>query len=110
MAFRQQGSNGGAKHGAARYHHEDKERDQQIIHGYLRFIFLRRQKCASGRSSCRQWSSLPIRRRRWFVPFDIRVGRKLTETVALSVEVGVPILRDYPVYDFKTRARLNVTW
>jgi len=47
---------------------------------------------------------------RWFVPFDIRVGRKLTETVALSVEVGVPILRDYPVYDFKTQARLNVTW
>jgi hypothetical protein len=47
---------------------------------------------------------------RWFVPFDIRVGKKLTETVALSLEVGIPILKDYPVYDFKTQARLNVTW
>jgi len=47
---------------------------------------------------------------RWFIPFDIRVGKKLSETVALSLEVGVPILKDYPVYDFKTQARLNVTW
>jgi hypothetical protein len=47
---------------------------------------------------------------RWFVPFDIRVGKKLSDTVALSLEVGVPILKDYPVYDFKTQARLNVSW
>lgn len=47
---------------------------------------------------------------RWFVPFDIRVGKKLSESVALSLEVGVPIIKDYPVYDFKTQARLNVTW
>jgi hypothetical protein len=47
---------------------------------------------------------------RWFIPFDIRVGKKLSETIALSVEVGVPILKDYPVYDFKTQVRLNVTW
>lgn len=47
---------------------------------------------------------------RWFIPFDIRVGKKLTETIALSLEVGVPILKDYPVYDFKAQARLNVTW
>ena len=47
---------------------------------------------------------------RWFVPFDIRVGKKLSDTIALSLEVGVPILKDYPVYDFKTQARLNVSW
>jgi hypothetical protein len=47
---------------------------------------------------------------RWFVPFDIRVGKKLSDTIALSLEVGVPILKDYPVYDFKTQLRLNVTW
>jgi hypothetical protein len=47
---------------------------------------------------------------RWFVPFDIRVGKKLSDTIALSLEVGVPILKDYPVYDFKTQARLNVNW
>jgi hypothetical protein len=47
---------------------------------------------------------------RWFVPFDIRVGKKLSETIALSLELGVPIVKDYPVYDFKAQARLNVTW
>lgn len=47
---------------------------------------------------------------KWFVPFDIRVGKKLSDTIALSLEVGVPILKDYPVYDFKTQLRLNVTW
>jgi hypothetical protein len=47
---------------------------------------------------------------RWFIPFDVRVGKKISEAIALSLEVGVPILKDYPVYDFKTEARLNVTW
>jgi hypothetical protein len=47
---------------------------------------------------------------RWFVPFDVRVGKKLSDTIALSLEVGIPIIRDYPVYDFKTQARLNVNW
>jgi hypothetical protein len=47
---------------------------------------------------------------RWFIPFDVRVGKKLSDTIALSLEVGVPIIKDYPVYDFKTQARLNVNW
>jgi hypothetical protein len=47
---------------------------------------------------------------RWFIPFDIRVGKKLSDTIALSLEVGVPLLKDYPVYDFKTQLRLNVNW
>ncbi|WP_298253521.1 hypothetical protein [Bradyrhizobium sp.] len=47
---------------------------------------------------------------RWFVPFDFRVGKKFTDNIALSLEIGVPIIRDYPVYDFKTQLRLNVTW
>jgi hypothetical protein len=46
----------------------------------------------------------------WFVPFDARIGRKLSENTALSLEVGVPIIREYPVYSFKTQARLNVTY
>ena len=46
----------------------------------------------------------------WFVPFDIRVGKKFSDTIALSLEVGVPIINEYPVYDFKTEVRLNVTW
>jgi hypothetical protein len=47
---------------------------------------------------------------RWFVPFDFRFGKKFTENIALSLAFGAPIVRDYPVYDFKTQLRLNVTW
>jgi hypothetical protein len=47
---------------------------------------------------------------RWFVPFDFRFGKKFTENIALSLEFGVPIVKDYPVYDFKTQLRLNMTW
>jgi hypothetical protein len=38
---------------------------------------------------------------RLFLPFDARVGRKLTERTAVSFEVGVPIIKDHPVYNFK---------
>lgn len=47
---------------------------------------------------------------RWFVPFDFRFGKKFTDNIALSLEIGVPIIKEYPVYDFKTQLRLNVTW
>lgn len=45
---------------------------------------------------------------RLFVPFDFQVGRKFSEDISLSLEVGVPIIKDYPIYDFKTEVRLNV--
>jgi hypothetical protein len=47
---------------------------------------------------------------RLFLPFDARVGRKLNERTALSFEVGVPIIKDYPVYNFKAQVRLNRTF
>jgi hypothetical protein len=47
---------------------------------------------------------------RLFLPFDVRVGRKLSDNVALSLEIGVPIIKDYPLYDFKTQLRLNVNY
>jgi hypothetical protein len=47
---------------------------------------------------------------RLFLPFDARIGRQLSKDVALSLEVGVPIIRDYPVYNLKTQVRLNVTY
>lgn len=47
---------------------------------------------------------------RLFLPLDVRVGKKLSDNVATSLEVGVPIVKDYPVYDFKGQVRLNVTW
>ncbi len=47
---------------------------------------------------------------RLFLPFDARVGHNLTDHIALSLEIGVPIIRDYPVYNFKAQVRLNVTY
>jgi hypothetical protein len=45
---------------------------------------------------------------RLFLPFDARVGRKLNDHTVLSFEVGVPIIKDYPFYNFKAEVRLNV--
>lgn len=47
---------------------------------------------------------------RLFLPLDVRVGKKLSDAVAMSLEVGVPMIKDYPVYNFKGQFRLNVTW
>ncbi len=47
---------------------------------------------------------------RLFLPFDARVGHNLTDQIALSLEIGVPIIRDYPVYNFKAQVRLNVAY
>jgi Putative MetA-pathway of phenol degradation len=47
---------------------------------------------------------------RLFLPFDARIGRKLSDNIALSFEFGVPIIKDYPVYNVKTQVRLNVTY
>ena len=45
---------------------------------------------------------------RLFLPFDFMVGRTLTNNVITSIEVGVPIVKDYPVYDIKTVLRFNM--
>jgi hypothetical protein len=45
---------------------------------------------------------------RLFLPFDFMLGRKLTQNLVLSLEVSVPIIKDYPVYDFKTEVRVNM--
>ena len=47
---------------------------------------------------------------RLFLPFDASVGRDLNDHTALALEVGVPIIKDYPVYNAKADVRLNVTW
>ena len=43
---------------------------------------------------------------RLFLPFDAMVGRMLTDNLIISFEVGVPLIRDYPVYNFKAELRL----
>jgi hypothetical protein len=45
---------------------------------------------------------------RLFLPMDFMIGRDLTKTITMSLEIGVPLIRDYPVYDFKAVTRLNM--
>jgi hypothetical protein len=45
---------------------------------------------------------------RLFLPFDFMLGRTMMKDVTVSLEIGVPMIRDYPVYDFKAVTRLNV--
>ena len=45
---------------------------------------------------------------RLFLPMDFMIGRDLTKTITMSLEIGVPVIKDYPVYDFKAVTRLNV--
>jgi hypothetical protein len=47
-------------------------------------------------------------RGRLFLPVDLMVGRTLTKDITLSLEVSIPVIKDYPVYDFKTVTRLNI--
>jgi hypothetical protein len=45
---------------------------------------------------------------RLFLPFDAAVGRKIGDRVTASLELGVPIIKDYPVYDLKAELRVGV--
>ncbi len=45
---------------------------------------------------------------RLFLPADLAVGYALTDKVAMSLEVSAPIIKDYPVYDFKTEFRVVI--
>jgi hypothetical protein len=47
---------------------------------------------------------------RFFLPFDARIGRKFTESFNVSLEVGVPIIKQYPVYSFTTQLRVNISF
>jgi hypothetical protein len=42
---------------------------------------------------------------RVFLPADVAIGRKITDDLMISLEISVPIIKDYPVYDFKIETR-----
>jgi len=44
---------------------------------------------------------------KWFVPFNFMIGRMLNRTTVASVELGIPIVNDYRVYDFKMETRVG---
>ncbi len=43
---------------------------------------------------------------RLFLPADFAIGRELSDHAVLSLEIIVPIIKDYPVYDLKTQLHL----
>jgi hypothetical protein len=43
---------------------------------------------------------------RLFLPLDVSVGRKIADSWIISLELGVPVVDDYPVYKFKTELRI----
>lgn len=43
---------------------------------------------------------------RLFLPFDVAFGREITKGLQVSLEVSVPIIRDFPVYNFKTELKI----
>ena len=45
---------------------------------------------------------------RLFLPFDALVGAKVTDQMQISLEASVPVVKAYPVYDFKTELRVRV--
>jgi hypothetical protein len=47
---------------------------------------------------------------RLFLPFDGMVGRVLNNGWVASLEGSVPIIKDYPVYDFKIEARVHLSY
>jgi hypothetical protein len=47
---------------------------------------------------------------RLFLPFDAMVGRVLKNGWVASLEGSVPIVKDYPVYDFKTEGRIHFSY
>jgi hypothetical protein len=44
---------------------------------------------------------------KWFVPFNAMVGKMVNKSTVASLEIGVPIVNDYQVYDFKIEARIG---
>jgi hypothetical protein len=49
----------------------------------------------------------PHGRGRLFFPFDVLAGIMVTPRLLTSLEVSVPIVKDYPVYDFKLEATVG---
>ena len=44
---------------------------------------------------------------RWFVPANFMLGKMFGKNVVSSIEVGIPVVNDYRVYDFKLEARIG---
>ena len=44
---------------------------------------------------------------RFFLPLNFMVGWKPTKHTVISAEFGIPVIKDFPVYTFKTQLRVG---
>jgi len=44
---------------------------------------------------------------RLFLPIDAAIGRKLGDNIVLTLEGSVPVIKDYPVYDYMVELRVS---
>ena len=49
-------------------------------------------------------------RGKWFFPFDFLVGKRLSRSTLVSLEAGVPLVKQFNLYEFKLQARLSFTF
>jgi hypothetical protein len=47
---------------------------------------------------------------KWFLPADFSVGRNLSERAVVSLEVSVPIVKEFVLYEFKLQARVGFSF
>jgi len=47
---------------------------------------------------------------RLFLPFDAAVGRKISDNFTMTLELSVPVIKDFPVYELKAELRIAATF
>lgn len=47
---------------------------------------------------------------RWFVPADFLIGRHLSDRVVASLEISIPLIKDFNLYDFKLEGRIGFSF
>jgi hypothetical protein len=45
-----------------------------------------------------------------FLPADVLIGRKMSSNLVLALELSIPVIKDYPLYNFKTELRIQFTF
>jgi hypothetical protein len=47
---------------------------------------------------------------RLFLPIDAAVGRKLSDNFVMTLEVSVPVIKNFPVYELKAELKVSATF
>ncbi len=45
---------------------------------------------------------------RWFIPANFMIGKMVRKNIVTSLEIGIPIVKQYKVYDFKSEFRIGI--